>query len=96
MMKVETVGRRSSQLRAIWGTVLPVSCGDLVERVDDFVEVFLGDLRADVERRASIEAAVGGERLPRRILPVRRPQPSGDQTSAPTPWSSARGISSHS
>ena len=33
---------------------------------------------------------------PRRILPVSRPQPSGLQTTAPTPWSWASGISSHS
>ena len=33
---------------------------------------------------------------PRRILPVRRPHPSGLHTIAPTCWSSASGRSSHS
>ena len=33
---------------------------------------------------------------PRRIFPVSRPQPSGLHTTAPTFWSSASGISSHS
>ena len=37
-----------------------------------------------------------GSGCPRRMRPVRRPQPSGLQTTAPTPWFSPRGISSHS
>ena len=46
--------------------------------------------------------AVAGRRLsagrgwPRRSLPVRRPQPSGLHTNAPTCWSIPRGINSHS
>ena len=52
MMTVDTVGRCSSQLSAICGTVLPVSARDRVERIDDAVEVLVGDRRADVGDRA--------------------------------------------
>ena len=59
--------------------------GDLVERVDDPVEVLVGDRRADVRRPACCcSRLVSGSGCPRRILPVSRPQPSGLQTTVPT------------
>ena len=61
MMTVETVGRWRSQLRAICGTVLPVSLATCVEGVDDFVEIFVVDLRAVVG--GFVQAADFGERL---------------------------------
>ena len=97
MMTVATVGRCSSQLRAICGTVLPVSRGDLVDGVDDLVDIVVRDRRPNVDVTACCwSRLVSGSGWPRRILPVSRPQPSGLQTTAPTFWSSASGISSHS
>ena len=66
-----------------------------VQRIHDLVEIFVFHLRPDI---GGLDA--GGcpwaAAAPRRILPVSRPQPSGDHTTQPTPWSSASGISSHS
>ena len=91
MMTVATVGRCSSQLRATCGTVLPVSCGDLVEGVDDPVDVLVGDRRPDVGRGFACEAGwSSGSGWPRRILPVSRPQPErAPDRPRPTFWSRA-------
>ena len=59
--------------------------GDLVERVDDVVEVLVGDRRARIAVCLAVAAGwSSGSGWPRRILPVSRPQPSGLQTTAPT------------
>jgi hypothetical protein len=67
---------------------------DVIERIDDAIEILLGD-------GGPISAVVcsrlpGGSGAPRRILPVSRPQPSGLQTTHETPASIPSGINSHS
>ena len=82
MMTLDTVGLCSSQLSAIWETDLPVSLAMASIASIDFEEIFVFDLRA--LRGGLVETADLGQGLPRRILPVRRPQPRGLQMSAPT------------
>ena len=50
-MTLATLGRWSSQLSAIWGTVLPVSLAISSIASTTVIEVFVGDLRAHIRGR---------------------------------------------
>ncbi len=62
---------------------LPCVGRDLVERVDDMEQVILVDMRPPSAPPRAMRPSAGAR--PRRILPVKRPQPSGLHTMEPTP-----------
>src|SRR6478609_10691502 len=59
MITDDTVGLRSSQFSAIWGTVLPVSV--VVERVHDRVQLLVVHRRS--RGRGDVQPAAFGQRL---------------------------------
>ena len=69
MMTFATVGAASSQLKAICGTVLPVSAGDRVDGVDHSEEIFVVNLRPGIIRRFPVKRLVFGKRRAAADLP---------------------------
>ena len=63
MITFATLGRRSTQLIATWGTVLPVSFGDRVQGVHDPEQVLVSDGRAAGDRVLVAEPARLGQGL---------------------------------
>ncbi len=70
--------------RDLWDR-LPGLARDLVEHVDDGVEIFICDGGPLSTLVLSCRRETSGRGCPRRILPVSLAQPSGLQTTAPTP-----------
>ncbi len=89
MMTEATLGRRSSQLIATCGTLRPVSAATSVSMSTTSYNRSSGT--GGPNRAVACSRLSAGSGWPRRIFPVSRPQPSGLQTSAPTPWSSPSG-----